>query len=229
MAGIVAALSRGGSGGLGAVSAELCAEVLGMAGMAISVLASDGNGHVVWRTDGASADLDDLQFTLGEGPGVDAASSGELVLEPDLATVPARRWPVFTSAALELGVQAVFAVPLRIGSIRVGVLLAHRDAPAPAERDRGVLTDLLAFAHAATDALLGSAAGGSEPRWMSERTSGYRAGVHQATGMISVQLEVAQGEALIRLRAYAFSHRRALAEVAADVVARRLRLDKDPD
>jgi hypothetical protein len=47
--------------------------------------------------------------------------------------------------------------------------------------------------------------------------------------MISVQLEVAQGEALIRLRAYAFSHRRALAEVAADVVARRLRLDKDPD
>ena len=47
MAGIVAALSRRGSGGLGAVSAELCAEVLGMAGMAISVLASDGNGHVV--------------------------------------------------------------------------------------------------------------------------------------------------------------------------------------
>ena len=228
MAGIVAALSRRGSGGLGAVSAELCAEVLGMAGMAISVLASDGSGHVVWRTDGASADLDDLQFTLGEGPGVDAAS-GELVLEPDLAAVPAQRWPVFTPAALELGVQAVFAVPLRIGSIRVGVLLAHRDAPVPAERYRGVLTDLLAFAHAATDALLGSAAGGSEPYWMSERTSGYRAEVHQATGMISVQLEVAQGEALIRLRAYAFSHRRALAEVAADVVARRLRLDMDPD
>jgi hypothetical protein len=228
MAGIVAALSRRGSGGLAAVSAELCAEVLGMAGMAISVLASDGNGHVVWRTDGAGADLDDLQFTLGEGPGVDAASSGELILEPDLAAVPAQRWPVFTPAALELGVQAVFAVPLRIGSIRVGVLLAHRDAPAPAEHERGMLTDLLAFAHAATDALLGSA-GGLDPHWMSERTSGYRAEVHQAAGMISVQLEVAQGEALIRLRAYAFSHRRALAEVAADVVARRLRLDQDPD
>ena len=92
-----------------------------------------------------------------------------------------------------------------------------------------MLTDLLAFAHAATDALLGSAAGGSDPHWMSERTSGYRAEVHQATGMISVQLGVAQGEALVRLRAYAFSHRRALAEVAADVVARQLRLDQDTD
>jgi hypothetical protein len=31
------------------------------------------------------------------------------------------------------------------------------------------------------------------------------------------------------MRAYAFSHRRALAEVAADVVARRLRFDEYPD
>jgi hypothetical protein len=75
----------------------------------------------------------------------------------------------------------IVAVPLRIGSIRVGVLLAHREAPAPAARDRGVLTDLLAFAHAATDALLGLAASGSDPHWMSERTSGYRAEVHHAS------------------------------------------------
>jgi hypothetical protein len=47
--------------------------------------------------------------------------------------------------------------------------------------------------------------------------------------MISAQLEVGQGEALIRMRAYAFSHRRALAQVAADVVARRLRFDNNAD
>jgi hypothetical protein len=52
-------------------------------------------------------------------------------------------------------------VPLEIGAIRVGVLLAQRDAPG--SMDSGVLTDLLFFAGAATEALLGSVPGGSEP------------------------------------------------------------------
>jgi AmiR/NasT family two-component response regulator len=56
---------------------------------------------------------------------------------------------------------------------------------------------------------------------------GYRAQVHQATGMISVQLGVGQAEALVRMRAHAFRHRRALADVASDVVARRLRFNED--
>jgi len=193
-----------------------------MSGVAVSVMLTGGS-DVVWRTEGISVRLDDLQFSLGQGPGVDASASGELVLEPDLRAVPVQRWPVFTPAALELGVRAVFAVPLRVGAIRVGVLLAQRDAPGPA--DGGVLTDLLVFAAAATEALLGSA--GARPE--SPRPSGYRAEIHQATGMISVQLGVGQGEALVRMRAYAFGHRRALAEVAADVVARRLRFDEIPD
>ena len=41
--------------------------------------------------------------------------------------------------------------------------------------------------------------------------------------MVSVQLGVSVTEALIRLRAYAFSHDRPLRDVAEDVVARRLR------
>jgi hypothetical protein len=225
MSKIVAALGQAGSRGLAAVAAGLCADTLQVSGIAVSVLIP-GGGDVVWRTDGASVSLDDLQFTLGQGPGVDAAVSGELVLEPDLTAVPAGRWPAFTPAALELGVRAVFAVPLQIGVIRVGVLLAHRDAAGP--MDDGILADLLVFAHAATDALLGGAAAGPQPAWLSDQPSGYRAEVHQATGMVSAQLDVTQAEALIRLRAHAFSQRRSLADVSADVVARRLRLGKDP-
>ena len=44
---------------------------------------------------------------------------------------------------------------------------------------------------------------------------------------VAVQLDVNVGEALIRLRAYAFGHDRPLAEVAKDIVARRLRFDRD--
>jgi len=47
--------------------------------------------------------------------------------------------------------------------------------------------------------------------------------VHNAAGMISVQQQISVTEALIRLRAYAFSKDRLLADVAGDVVARRLR------
>ena len=123
--------------------------------------------------------------------------------------------------------RAVFAVPLQVGVIRLGVVLAHRDAPGAMS---GVaLADLLVFASVATGALLGPLTDGPEPQWVSQQTSGYRAGVHQATGMISVQLGVTQAVALVRLRAYAFSHRRPVADVAADVVARRMRFDDNDE
>jgi hypothetical protein len=225
MAGFLAELSRPGSRGLAAVSASSCADVLGMTGVAVTVLLAGRGQEVVWRSDGVSAQLDDLQFTVGEGPTVDVAESGELVLEPDLAGVPWQRWPAFTPAALEMGVQAVFAVPLQIGAIRLGVLLAHRDRPGP--MGVGVLADMLVFADAAREALLGPDAAGLASVWNAGEPSGYRASVHQATGMISAQLSVTQADALIRMRAYAFSQRRALAEVATDVVRRNLRFDTE--
>ena len=49
--------------------------------------------------------------------------------------------------------------------------------------------------------------------------------VHQASGMVAAQLGVSVGQALLRLRAHAFGHDRALTEVAHDVVARTLRFD----
>ncbi len=228
MAEIVAALSAEASRGLRAAPAGQCAQVLGVSGVAVSVQVPGGGGEVVWTTGGASDHLDDLQITLGQGPALDAAASGELVLEPDLAGVPLHRWPVFTPAALELGVRAVFAVPLQIGAIRLGVLLAYRDVPGPL--DGGPLADMLALADAATTALLGhSASSMGVPVWLSGQPSGYRAQVHQATGMISAQLGVAQAEALIRMRGHAFTQGRSLTAVAADVVARNLRFGNDRD
>jgi hypothetical protein len=56
-----------------------------------------------------------------------------------------------------------------------------------------------------------------------EAGSDFRFVVHQASGMVSAQLDVTIGEALVRIRAFAFAHDRALNMVAEDVVARRLR------
>ena len=185
---------------------------------------------LVWGRQEVSTQLEDLQFTLGEGPGLDAAA-GAPVLVADLEAAAAR-WPVFAPAAAGLGVRAVFALPLRIGAISVGALLAHRATAGPLAD--GALADAFALADAVTILLLhrqstgvdreGGADGGPQPGWAPPAT--YRAEVHQATGMISVQLGVSLAEALVRLRARAYGDGRLIAEVAADVVARRLRFDE---
>jgi hypothetical protein len=56
-----------------------------------------------------------------------------------------------------------------------------------------------------------------------------RAVVHQAAGMISVQLGVDMTVALLRLRAHAWAHERPIVDVATDVVARRLLFDHSED
>ncbi|HVM66008.1 MAG TPA: ANTAR domain-containing protein, partial [Acidimicrobiales bacterium] len=53
--------------------------------------------------------------------------------------------------------------------------------------------------------------------------------VHQAAGMVAGQLGVSVGQALVRLRAYAFGSDRALRLVAEDVVDRTLRFDPGSD
>ena len=60
-----------------------------------------------------------------------------------------------------------------------------------------------------------------------ELTALSRTEVSQATGMLVAQLEVEPAEALVRLRAHAYSTGRSATEVARDIVERRLRLEAD--
>ena len=66
---------------------------------------------------------------------------------------------------------------------------------------------------------------GTEPG--NARAVDTQAAVHQAAGMISAQLDVPIPVAMKRMQDYATDHRQTLTDVAADVVARRLRFDAD--
>jgi hypothetical protein len=201
---------------------RVAAELLGMTGVAIMLRGDDGRGSSFGRSDDVVGRLEDLQFTLGEGPGIDAHTSGRPVLEPHLAV--STDWPVFAPAAVAAGMLAGFGFPLRVGAIRLGALDLYRERPGPLADDQ--MTDAQDLAGVITDALLAleaEAAPGAIPREI-DHVENLRAQVHQASGMISEQLSIAIADALVRLRAHAYAEGRAVNDVAADVVARELRI-----
>jgi hypothetical protein len=214
--------------------AHVCAAVVAAAqvdGAGVTVMVSPTVQETVHATDRVASELEEWQLTFGQGPCLDAFSDGGPVLAGDLRSVDClTRWPVFTPAALGSGARAVFAMPLQVGVIRLGVLDLYRARPGPLRPNE--LADALAFAETAGMLLLDTAAGARpdtvELAGQRDDPTVHQAQVHQATGMILVQLGVSAEAAFARLRAYAYAHDRRLGDVARDVVERRLRFTPDP-
>ncbi len=227
--GLIAECARARGGPVSARDAcEVAAAVAGADGAWLSVMSDPARRALVHATGARAAGLDELQFTLGEGPCVDAFTSGGPVLVADLGTAGwLVRWPGFAVAAVEAGAGAVFAFPLASGAIRVGVLGLYRAGPG--SLGPGGLADALMCTDVALTLLLEARAGadGDGDGRARDGWSDDHAGVYQATGMVAVQRGVGLEEALALLRAHAFASGRPLGEVAAAVVARRLRLDAD--
>jgi hypothetical protein len=185
----------------------------------LALMTDDGPAGTVAASDGGALQLEELQFTLGQGPCVDASRTGRPVLTPELASAY-RRWPQFAAGADAAGLQAIFAFPLQIGGIRLGVLDLYRNtagALSPAD-----LADALLFADAATQLLLDlqahdTAEGTSSPHSLAVLDD--RAEVHQATGVVSVRAGVGLGQALALLRARAYAEGRPIGDLAHDVLA----------
>jgi GAF domain len=211
--------------GLPTSLAAACVRSLPVSGVGLALMTDDGPAGIIAATDGAAMELEELQFTLGEGPCVDASQTGRPVLQPDLARTAPLRWPAFAGGALEAGVRALFAFPLRVGAIRVGVLDLYRDRAGPLSTDE--LAEALSFADAATLLLLheqaNTAASSAVP------VLDDRAEVHQATGVVSVQAAVGLAEALVLLRARAFADQRPLGDLARDVLTGTVSFRKDDE
>jgi GAF domain-containing protein len=206
---------------------EICAEVAGVHGAGIMLMSEDAPSWSLDGIDPVGARIEALQFSLGEGPGVDAHVHGVPVFEPDLNRPRLPRWPTFSAPAVQAGVRAVFGFPLRVGGVRLGALDLHSDRPGSLKdeqhRDALILADIVARAILLVQAEAPPTQLAAELRTPSD----YQSVVNQASGMASVQLDVSVGAALIRLRVYALASGRPFGEVADDVVARRLRFDPE--
>jgi hypothetical protein len=216
------------------VLCNLAVRILPIDGASVTVVSGTGHRSLIVSSDVLAARLDELQSTLGEGPAFDAVAGGYPVLSGDL-TRPAVRacWTVFGDAAIDIGARAVFALPLRIGAINLGVLVLHRRTVG--EMSAVELSQALRLADAVAYAILDMAApaanghgatGRDEPSDMFVDSVFLGAEIHQASGMVMVQLGVPIDAALARLRSYAFAYNRPLIDVARDVIAHTLRLER---
>lgn len=179
----------------------------------------------VCASDPMTETVEEVQYTLGEGPCVDAFNSRAPVLAPDLAGPDMIRWPGFREGALEAGVRAAFGFPMFVGSVCIGALNLYNDRTGALTDDQ--FADAVVVAHVAGRAVMGwqSVAGPGSLAWQLEHVDAHRAVVHQAAGMASVQGAVSVGDALMLLRAYAFAEDRPISAVAADVVGGGLRFE----
>lgn len=207
-----------------------CVDWLPVTGASITAMTGADLQEPVGASDPVAERIDELQFSLGEGPCVEAFNSGRAVLISDIAEVHDARWPMFAAAAREMPVRGMYLFPLQLGGSRFGVLDCHRDTPGSLDRDE--VAGALRAVDAAVWTLLGPheerlpPGGDPWPGWP-RRSPLHRAEVHQATGMISVQLGAGIAVALSRLRGAAFAAGRPIDDVARDVVARRLRFDDE--
>ncbi|MEV6605796.1 GAF and ANTAR domain-containing protein [Kutzneria sp. NPDC051319] len=205
---------------------SLAVRELQVDGVGVTLVSRAGTAHaqqrLVHASDPISARLEDLQLTVGEGPGLTAVTSGAPVLVPDLAAARAR-WPAFCPDAQHIGAAALFAFPLTLGAIALGSLDCYRTTPGALSSDH--VAHALMLAEMAFEALLSEVAGRApdDVGWISD----IHAEVHQATGMVSYQLGVSVQAALLRIRAYAYVHELAVAVVARRIVDRSLLLDTE--
>ena len=203
-----------------------CVDVLDVFGAGISILSGNNSGPVCSSSERVRR-LEDLQFSLGEGPCHDAYVTGTIVAEPDLANRSKGDWPNYTPPALDLGACAVFALPLYIGAGAVGVLTLYQDAV-------GMLTDEqdadgLALAFMLPPLMTAIQARASEPllAGVLSDADAHRAEVHQASGITAVQLGVDVDVALLRIRAHAYATNQTVADVSQEILAHRLHLGDD--
>ncbi len=193
-----------------------------VSGLSLSVLGPvEGTGVVLCASDEVAAQLAEIQYTLGEGPGIDAARLRAPVFAADLTRAPdARRWPLFSGQAAKTGAKAVFSVPLEGAAGALGTLDLYREAAGPLDdghvRTALLVADALTLAVTALDHA--SADSGGVVTWLQGAESG-REEIHQATGMLMVRLGVSAEEALVRLRARAFAQSSTSLAIARAIIS----------
>lgn len=207
---------------------DACVTTLDVDRAAIVIVTGTG-ASVAATSDDAVARVEEQQVTAGVGPAVEAHARGGPVVVADLARDVPGRWPALSAAADLRG--SLCSLPLQLGAIRLGVLDLYRNSPEPL--DRLAFGEAVEAAELVTTTLLVATAeyldgvpqDPTRAVWPHGSADDHE--VHQATGVVLVQLDCSAAEAYVRLRARAYAEGRPLGELARDVLDHRVRFTPD--
>ncbi|MGY0021092.1 GAF and ANTAR domain-containing protein [Streptomyces sp. cg35] len=211
--------------GLPALPLKQASREFGLDGLAFLLAPGGRPGELVQVFGERTAPLEDLQLTQGQGPSPDVALSGTSILISDMAALDPVRWPGLSVSVLQLGIRAVFAFPLRIGVIAIGVLTGHRTTPGPMTADQ--LASALIVADLLAQYLIHRGSTRGDVSRLLDGAELHFAEVHQATGMLAAQLGIDCAHALARLRGHAFRNDQRLLTIARQVLDHQLHLNTD--
>ncbi len=210
---------------------DLCRPFLSslpVSGASVTVVTASGARMTLCSSDAIAARIDELQFELGEGPQSSVALSGQIVIVPDVASRGHDDWPVLGAALGELPVGAIFCVPIQMGAVTVGVATLYCDKPLALNNHQQTTALAIASAIAGGAVQHAMVSAIDDAAVESPTAPALRREVHQATGILLVQLNTTATIAYARLQAYAFANGRTLQSVAHDVVAGSLTFDDTP-
>lgn len=197
---------------------------LPVSGASISTFGSFLGAETISATDARAGRVDELQFDLGEGPCWDALVSRRPVLQPNLATRSNGLWPAFSNAIRDEKIGSIFAFPLLFGPLGIGALDLYSLSPVSlTPKQQHDTTTLCAVV---SRKLLRHALSDDQPSDAANTFS--RRLIHQATGMVLVQLDTTAEDAHLIIQARAFADNRSMREIAQDVIDHRIRFDALP-
>ena len=200
---------------------DSCRDLLGSTAAGILLADDIGELELVASTSESSRLVEMMQLGAEAGPCIESYFSGQPVLVPDIRESPPE-WERFRQSALEQGFGAAYALPLRLRETTIGTLnLFQNAARAMSDED---LTAAQAFADVATIGILHerSLRESDVIRQQLQNALNSRILIEQAKGVIAQRNTVSMDEAFTLLRSYARNNQRGIAEVAADLVGRRL-------
>ena len=107
---------------------RVCCDLLPITVASVVLMGDQGVEGITGASDALAAAVQNEEFTLGEGPATDVRRQRRPVLVSDLRDVTSD-WPRFVPAVARLGIRAMYAIPLRIGAVDLGVLVSRRRRP----------------------------------------------------------------------------------------------------
>lgn len=193
------------------------ATLVGVSDVTIAVIGLPDRRVTLCASSERARRLDQWQFTLNQGPCLDAAMSGRITFGRTAAGESP--WEELAVKARELGYGALAGVPLMVGSVVYGAMnLQSDDGDIPAE----TLEQAAALAGATALRILTRVADAVSD----ESRPIDRAAIHQASGVVAQQLGIPPTDALAVMRARAFTDDLLLDDLAAAVLTGDLRLDR---